>query len=324
MPRRSWMIAVCMVTIAIGCADRHRDEPRNGHQQFRADEVIENDSIVVLAPEQARYFHTEPVRTDSVALMLRVAGRIVARAVVAADSGMPPLIIFENNELAQRYTEYLKARASYEHATTQLARVRDMAAHNAASGKDVLEAVTEQRIQQASLIDAESELRQMGLRPALLERMGAGSVLIACDVPEGFMPYVQLGEAAYMHFAALPNRELIGRVLEFADAVDPTTRTVRVFVILSAAPPVIRPGMFASVRILKQQIKAALIPRQAVVVAEGRYYVFVRLDSTRFVRRSIAIVGDTGKEYQVADGLASGEQVVVTRTLLLKGLSFGY
>lgn len=50
-----------------------------------------------------------------------------------------------------------------------------------------------------------------------------------------------------MHFAALPNRELIGRVLEFADAVDPTTRTVRVFVILSAAPPVIRPGMFASV-----------------------------------------------------------------------------
>jgi hypothetical protein len=256
--------------------------------------------------------------------MLRVAGRVVARAIIAADSTAPPLVVFESNDAAQRYTEYLKARASFEHSTTQLARVRDMAEHQAASGKDVLEAVTEHRIQQAALLDAESELRQSGIRPELLERMGTGSLLIACEVPEGWMPYVQMGEKAFMTFAAAPDTELVGRVIEFADAVDPATRTVRVFVLLAHAPPMVRPGMFVTVRILKRQIRAAVIPREAVVVAEGQPYVFVRRDRTTFVRRPIIIAGDTGKEFQVSGGLEPGEQVVVNRTMLLKGLSLGY
>jgi hypothetical protein len=283
-----------------------------------------NDSLIVLPPEQARQFLTTAVRFDSVALMLRVAGRVVARAIIAADSTAPPLVVFESNDAAQRYTEYLKARASFEHSTTQLARVRDMAEHQAASGKDVLEAVTEHRIQQAALLDAESELRQSGIRPELLERMGTGSLLIACEVPEGWMPYVQIGEKAFMTFAAAPDTELVGRVIEFADAVDPATRTVRVFMLLAHAPTMIRPGMFATVRILKRQIRAAVIPREAVVVAEGQPYVFVRRDSTTFVRRPIIIAGDTGKEFQVSGGLEPGEQVVVNRTMLLKGLSLGY
>ncbi|MCX7930124.1 MAG: efflux RND transporter periplasmic adaptor subunit [Chlorobi bacterium] len=321
---RSYLwIAVLVTGIVGGCSHRGIEQPMAADRQPELARV-ENDSVIVLPPSQARQFAVVPVRVDSVGLMLRVAGRVVAKAVVAADSAVPPLIVFETNEAAQRYTEYLKARASFEHSSTQLARVRDMAEHRAASGKDVLEAVTEHRLQQAALLDAESELRQSGLRPELLERMNTGSVLVACDVPEGFLPYVQLGESAFMSFAALPNDELIGRVIELADAVDPTTRTVRVFILLQRAPAVIRPGMFATVRILKRQVNAAIIPRQAVVVAEGQSYVFVQQDSTRFVRRPITIAGDTGKEFQVTDGLTAGERVVVARTMLLKGLSFGY
>lgn len=322
---RSVLIAALGCALLLGCSSN--DRTGNGQPQVlhRTRLVqIESDTLLVMSPEQARQFGTTTVRTDSAKLMLRVAGRVVAKAVVPADSAAPALLVFESNDAAQRYTEYLKARASFERSATQLARIREMAEHNAVSGKDLLEAVTEHRLQQAALLDAESELRQSGLRPELLGRMGAGSVLVACDVPEGSLQYVQLGEQAFMSFAALPGQEVVGRVIELADAVDPTTRTVRVFILLPHAPPTIRPGMFATVRILKTAITAASVPRQAVVVVEGQSYVFVRRDSTTFVRRAVTIAGESGSDFQISEGLSAGEQVVTTRAILLKGLSFGY
>ncbi len=317
-----WMLPILGVVLS-GCW-RQSPTDENPSARIVVEAPTTRDSLVMLPPDQARRFATVAVRVDSVALMLRVAGRAVAKAIIAADSTAPPLVVFESNDAAQRYTEYLKARASFEHSTTQLARVQDMAEHQAASGKDVLEAITEHRLHQAALLDAESELRQSGIRPDLLATMKTGSVLVVCDVPEGWMPYVQMGEYAYISFAALPGDELIGRVVEFADAVDVTTRTVRVFVLLPRAPAVIRSGMFATVRILKRQTKAAIIPRQAVIVAEGQPYVFVQRDSTTFVRRPIVIAGDTGEEFQVTDGIGTGERIVVSNAMLLKGLSLGY
>lgn len=323
------MIAGLLVTLCctffFGCSSNHRTDGEQSHAPHRTRLVqIESDSLLVMSPEQARQFGTTVVRTDSAKLMLRVAGRVVAKAVVPADSAAPALLVFESNDAAQRYTEYLKARASFERSTTQLARVREMAEHNAASGKDLLEAVTEHRLQQAALLDAESELRQSGLRPELLGRMHAGSVLVACDVPEGSLQYIQLGEQAFMTFAALPGKELVGRVIELADAVDPTTRTIRVFIRMPQAPATIRPGMFATVRILKRIINAGIVPRAAIVVVEGQPYVFVRRDSTTFVRRAVTIAGESGSDFQISEGLSGGEQVVSTRAILLKGLSFGY
>jgi len=322
---RPVVFALVVSTVLLGCSSQNQTEEKQPPVQHRTRLVqIESDSLLVMSPEQSRQFSTTAVRTDSVSIMLRVTGRVIAKAVVSADSIAPALLVFETNEAAQRYTEYLKARASFERSATQLARVRDMAEHNAASGKDLLEAVTEHRLQQATLLDAESELRQSGLRPELLSRMGAGSVLIACDVPEGSLQYIQLGEQAFMSFAALPGQEVVGRVIELADAVDPTTRTIRVFIVLSHAPPPIRPGMFATVRILKRTIRAAIVPRQAVVVVEGQSYVFVRRDSTTFIRRAVTIAGESGSDFQISEGLSEGEHVVTTRTILLKGLSFGY
>lgn len=323
------MIAGLLVTLCctffFGCSSNHRTDGEQSHAPHRTRLVqIESDSLLVMSPEQVRQFGTTVVRTDSAKLMLRVAGRVVAKAVVPADSAAPALLVFESNDAAQRYTEYLKARASFERSTTQLARVREMAEHNAASGKDLLEAVTEHRLQQAALLDAESELRQSGLRPELLGRMHAGSVLVACDVPEGSLQYIQLGEQAFMTFAALPGKELVGRVIELADAVDPTTRTIRVFIRMPQAPATIRPGMFATVRILKRIINAGIVPRAAIVVVEGQPYVFVRRDSTTFVRRAVTIAGESGSDFQISEGLSGGEQVVSTRAILLKGLSFGY
>ncbi len=322
---RPVVFAFVVSTVLFGCSSHNQTEEKQPPVQHRTRLVqSESDSLLVMSPEQSRQFSTAAVRTDSVSIMLRVTGRVIAKAVVSADSIAPALLVFETNEAAQRYTEYLKARASFERTATQLARVRDMAEHNAASGKDLLEAVTEHRLQQATLLDAESELRQSGLRPELLSRMSAGSVLIACDVPEGSLQYIQLGEQAFMSFAALPAQDVVGRVIELADAVDPTTRTIRVFILLSHAPPTIRPGMFATVWILKRTIRAAIVPRQAVVVVEGQPYVFVRRDSTTFIRRAVTLAGESGGDFQISDGLSEGEHVVTTRTILLKGLSFGY
>ncbi|RMF35589.1 MAG: hypothetical protein D6747_02265, partial [Chlorobiota bacterium] len=104
------LYAALSCVLLAGCSSN--DRTRGGQPQVlhRTRLVqIESDSLLVMSPEQARQFGTTAVRTDSAKLMLRVAGRAVAKAVVPADSVAPALLVFESNDAAQRYTEYLKA-----------------------------------------------------------------------------------------------------------------------------------------------------------------------------------------------------------------------
>lgn len=320
------MIAIALVLCCCISACEHKAS--QAAPEAVAEDTVQRhrqrDTVVVDSPKQAELFQAAVVQYKDVPATIRVTGKVVARAVKPAEPGMPPLLVFETNAAAQLYTEYLKAKAAYQKSATQLARIRDMAAHQAASGRELLEAETEHRLQEATLLDAESELRQSGLHPHLLAQLQYGSVLIACDVPESQIGFVKVGRPVQITFAALPQQELTAYVVDIASAVDPVSRIIKVFVMLSKAPEVVRPGMFVTAKIYQQVVPAALVPQDAVVVAEGKSYVFVKLDSTTIVRRQVVTMGTEDGYVRIIDGLRPGEKVVVTNAILLKGMSLGY
>ena len=67
-----------------------------------------------------------------------------------------------------------------------------------------------------------------------------------------------------------------------------------------------------------------VLPLTSVVTVEGRNYVFVQTGLNIFERRQIILANSDADKLVVLNGINTGEKVVISGAMLLKGLSFGY
>jgi len=105
-----------------------------------------------------------------------------------------------------------------------------------------------------------------------------------------------------------------GRFVFIDRAVDTKTGTIRVRAEFPNGGGVLRPGMFARIRIdLGSRAGSVVIPERAVAEIQGRDFVWVigpdNKASQRGVKRSPAVVA--GGQVLVEDGLKAGERIVV-------------
>ena len=278
---------------------------------------------LTLAVKDAEKFATTTAASRDFAVNLVAPARAVATVVAATD--LPtPLVLFETQEQSALWSDFTKNRAAYARADLQRKRIGELAMRDAVAGKDVVDAETELRTSEASLRDTDAKLRQIGFDPQQLLTLTAGSLLVVADVPEARIGAVQMGERATFDFNAFAGQTFTGKVTRIADAVDPQTRAIHVTITMDAHEGRLKPGMFARVSIEERTERALLIPLPAVISVEARTFVFVRTGPATFERREVVLGLDNGKDVQVKSGLASGDQVVTSNTILLKGLSFGY
>ena len=101
--------------------------------------------------------------------------------------------------------------------------------------------------------------------------------------------------------------------------MDEKTRTIALRAIADNSHGLLKPGMFVNVSISGGQSASAMtIPTDAIQEHEGKKFVFVQAQGTRFVRRDI----QTGVKAQgrtvVLRGLGPKDQVVVQGAFVLK------
>ncbi len=129
---------------------------------------------------------------------------------------------------------------------------------------------------------------------------------------EGFLSESQVARVAVGGQAQVlvAGQTVAGRVERVAPAPDPQTRAYAVKVTLEGGKG-LRPGMTARVRIALQAERGVVIPRAALVEADGGVGVYVVEGG---VARWRAVVPglDDGRRVAVLRGLAAGESVVVT------------
>lgn len=125
--------------------------------------------------------------------------------------------------------------------------------------------------------------------------------------------------AAFVQVAAFGPREFAGRLEWVGASVDPATRTVRSRVVVPNPQRLLRPGMFARVRVeLGDGPDGVWLPSQAVVADGPQRFVFVRLGPRRFIRRDVQVGPALGDRVPVLAGLQPGEEVAVRGAFLLK------
>lgn len=141
---------------------------------------------------------------------------------------------------------------------------------------------------------------------------------VIADVFETDAPWVHVDQEATVELDYLPGNLQTAKVDYVYPTLNEKTRTIQVRLVLPNPAVLLKPGMFATVRIHTHPVEdAVLVPTEAVIHSGERNVAFVSLGEGRFDPRDLelGVLGD--ENYQVLSGLKAGENVVVSSQFLL-------
>lgn len=147
------------------------------------------------------------------------------------------------------------------------------------------------------------------------------SVWVSIDVYEKDISRLKPGVDATIFVDAFPGKVFKGKVHRIDDVVDEKTRTVKARLIVANPDCLLKPGMFATVvmktpKALRERL--VLLPEKCVLSEDDSRYVFMRKNDRLFVRRDVVIGRTFGQTVEILQGLAEGDDVVVSGAFLLK------
>jgi membrane fusion protein, copper/silver efflux system len=154
----------------------------------------------------------------------------------------------------------------------------------------------------------------------LLRIVDHSTLWIEARVYEQDFALIEVGQKAEAHVAARADRTYAGEVVFIHPHLDETTRTASVRMAVTNPALELRPGMFATV-VLRGELasSAVLVPREAVIDTGDRQVAFVVGETPGHFEPRRVKTGWTaeGGNVQILEGLAAGEEVVVSGQFLL-------
>src|ERR1051326_3836756 len=131
---------------------------------------------------------------------------------------------------------------------------------------------------------------------------------IRIDIPEQAIPEIKVGQSVSITTSAWPDKNFAGRVARIAPNVSATSRTMTVEAEIDNSGNALKPGQFATVRILQERAEpAVLIPARAVLNQAGVNRVYVIKDG--HAEQRLVQTGQKESDLiEIRNGVARGEQ----------------
>lgn len=238
-------------------------------------------------------------------------------------------------ESSEPLADLAAARAALVDSESQYRRASELFKTRVVSESQLEQLEAQRDADQAAVRAAEARLAQTVIRAPFrgqlgLRRVSVGAVAgpstvittlddtsaikLDFDVPEVFLSRLEPGLTVTAQSAAWPDRPFHGTVSTIDTRVDPVSRTVKVRAVLPNEDGVLRPGMFLTVTLLKEDVMALMVPEQALVPERSKQYLFVVGPGEVVERREV----DTGRrrpgQVEILDGIEPGERVITEGT----------
>ena len=145
------------------------------------------------------------------------------------------------------------------------------------------------------------------------------TVWVVAYIRETEAPMVRIGQPIFFTVLAYPDRSFPAKISYVATALDPVTRRLLVRASVDNSAGVLKPEMFASVKILTGEGETAIaVPRDAIIHEGERARVWVARDhDTAIELRQIKVGLTNGTMVEVLDGLAPGDRVITRGSLFI-------
>ena len=236
---------------------------------------------------------------------------------------------------AEARADVASAKATLAESTSQLRRAQQLYETKAVSASHLDQRLTRRDADRAALDAAEARLADtqvsapfagvLGLRNVSLgSYVTPDDVITTLDdmdpikldfaVPETVLAQLAPGLPITAKSAAWPGVDFTGRVESIDTRVDPVSRTLTVRALLPNTETRLRPGMFLTVTLLRENVRALVVPETALVPERSRVFVFVVGADDTIERREVRIGRRSPGLVEVMGGLSAGEVVVVEGT----------
>ncbi len=152
----------------------------------------------------------------------------------------------------------------------------------------------------------------------LLDIADLSRVWVLADIYEYELPFIHLGQSATMTLSYLPNRTFEGQVTLIYPTVSEATRTVKVRLEFPNNPDfTLRPEMYAQVELRSELGEKLVVPESAVISTGTRDIAFVDRGNGYFEPRELKLGVRLPDGFEVIDGLAEGERILVSGNFLV-------
>ena len=240
--------------------------------------------------------------------------------------------LFASHATSERALE--QSEDDYRKARAELERARQKAALFLAAGG---EGVTQSYVLRAA-VDGDVIARNISPGVEVQGQYATGSavelftigeldrVWVLADIFETDLGRVRAGEKIALNVVGVPTHTFEGQVDWVATMLDPTTRTARVRCVLENPDHLLKPEMYATVKLSVDAREALAIPRSALLHLGDSTMVFVELGASpdgrvRFERRPVLVDDVEGSTFlPVSHGIAAGDKVVTAGATLLSGM----
>lgn len=128
-------------------------------------------------------------------------------------------------------------------------------------------------------------------------------------IPEMHLAGVSTGQSLQVTVDALPGRHWQGKVAAISPLVDAAGRSIVMRAQVDNEDGVLRPGMFARVRLRLADGEAVMVPETALVPRDNRQYVFIVRDGA-VEQVEVSIGQRQSGRVEITNGVEAGDQVV--------------
>lgn len=281
----------------------------------------------------------------------QVSGNVQEIKVLLGDyvSAGQVLAVVRSSEMAQYGSDLLNAQTNLRIAETNLLKTKDMYKGGLASMTDSLsaEVAVQQahaelnRVQQVLKINGGSTQGEFIVRApingfivqkAVTNNMtirGDNStsmftisdlknVWIQANVYESNISLIHQGENVDVTTLAYPGRVFKGKIDKVMNVLDPTSKVMKVRVVLSNQDYALKPEMYASITVNEKENRQCLsVPSSAIIFDHSQYFVLVFNSKSDVKITPVKFINAIGDKTFIANGVNEGDKVVSSQAILI-------
>ncbi len=164
----------------------------------------------------------------------------------------------------------------------------------------------------------------MAIRPdnnaALFTVSDLQNVWVEANVYEESISKVHEGDEADVTTIAYPDKIFKGKVDKITNVLDPTSKVMKMRVVLNNPGYLLKPQMFATITMYNNENKTAVsISSSDLVFDNSQYYVVIYQDQKHIAIRPVEILSANGKTTYIKSGVKPGERIIGSDALLIYG-----
>ena len=159
-------------------------------------------------------------------------------------------------------------------------------------------------------INASMEIRSDNAT-SLFTVSALNTIWVLADIYESDLSKVKIGDEVEITTIAYPDKIFNGTIKRIGSVLDPDSKVVKARIVLNNSDGLLKPEMFAAVKVhLHQPKKSIAIGSNSVVFLNGNNYVMVFKNKQTFEKRAVNIGHSIANKTYINAGLSVGELVV--------------